>query len=620
MILQALHDLHDRLEADPAYDVAPVGYSLQQISFVIVLEEDGTLIDIQDHRLGDGNQRRAQTHQVPGAGKPPGAGINPCLFWDNTGYLLGYKVPDKNEAKATKDAERALKTFAASRDHYLAYEKAINHPSFSAVCRFFEKWSPEKAADFPKLAEHATGFGVFQIRGRTHFVHQEPAIQTWWEQSLSSGETGAEDDATCLITGQRAPVATLHDDPKIKGVKDAQGAGALIVSFNRKAYDSYGKSSGRNAPVSKEAAAKYCKVLNALLAGQKHRLSIGDATTVFWTDTPTHTESVINAFFSGGKDDSEEENASAQQGQLLDSLHATLRALRSGGEVDPTFLAEKDRTFYILGLTGQAGGRIGVRFWFQSTVEELLHNLSRHHEDSAIQREWEPGPKIKNPDPEFPKIWQLLRQTGRESKDIPPNLGGTLMRAILTGGPYPQTLTNCILSRIRADRTINYFRASILKGWLVRNHQQSIPMTYNPEKTDPAYRLGALFALLEKTQQDALGDVNAGIRDRYYSSASATPASVFPRLLRTYQHHLSKAGAEWLSKFGPEKGRKIKNGREIEVQNILADPEPMQTFPSHLNLKEQGLFAIGYYHKRKDIWTKKSDPASTEPDPEQSSD
>jgi len=613
MILQALHDLHDRLEADPAYDVAPVGYSLQQISFVIVLEEDGTLIDIQDHRLGDGNQRRAQTRQVPGAGKPPGAGINPCLFWDNTGYLLGYKVPDKNEAKAKKEAERALKTFAASRDHHLAYEPTINHPSFSAVCRFFEKWHPEKAANFPKLAELATGFGVFQIRGRTHFVHQEPAIQRWWEQSLSSAETGAEDNATCLITGQRAPVATLHD-PKIKGVKDAQGAGALIVSFNTNAYESYGKSSGHNAPVSKEAAAKYCKVLNALLAGRKHRLSIGDATTVFWTDTPTHTESVINAFFSGGNDDSEnteDEDTSAQQGQLLESLHATLRALRSGGEVDPAFLAEKDRTFYILGLTGQAGGRIGVRFWFQSTVEELLHNLSRHHEDLAIQLEWEPGPKIKNPDPEFPKIWQLLRQSARESKDIPPNLGGALMRAILTGGPYPQILVNCIFSRIRADRTINYLRASMLKAWLIRNHQQSIPMTYNSEKTEPAYRLGALFALLEKTQQDALGDVNASIRDRYYSSASATPASVFPRLLRTYQHHLSKAGSQ-------NKGYQIH--REREVQNILAEPEPMQTFPSHLNLKEQGLFAIGYYHKRKDIWTKKSNPASTEPEPEQSSD
>ena len=611
MILQALHDLHDRLEADPNYDVAPEGYSLQQISFVIVLEPDGTLVDIQDHRLGEGNQHRAQMHRVPGTSKPSGAGINPCLFWDNTGYLLGYKVPDKDEVKAKKDAERAIKSFEASREHHLAHEKSINHPVFSAICRFFESWSPENSANHSKLADIATGFGVFQIRGANHFVHEEPAIEAWWQESLQAGETSSEEDTFCLITGQRAPIAELHE-PKIKGVKDAQGAGALIVSFNKNAYESYGKSSGENAPVSKTAANKYCKTLNALLATRRHRLGIGDATTVFWTDAPTYTntESVINQFLGGGGGNPEtdaDDDTPAQQKQLLTSLHATLRALRSGGEVDPAFLEEKDRTFYILGLTGQAGGRIGVRFWHRSTVEELLRSLAKHHDDLAIQREWEPGPKIKNPDPEFPQIWQILRQTARESKDIPPNLGGALMRSILTMSPYPQMLAGCILSRIRADRTINYLRVASLKAWLVRNHQQSVPMTYNPDKPESAYRLGALFALLEKTQQDALGDVNAGIRDRYYSSASATPASVFPRLLRTYQHHLSKAGSR-------NKGYQIH--REREVQTILAEPEPMEAFPSHLNMKEQGLFAIGYYHKRKDIWTKKADPSSAEPDPD----
>ena len=603
MILQALHDLHDRLEADPAYDVAPDGYSLQQISFVIVLEVDGTLVAIQDHRLGEGAQRRAQIHRVPGHSKPPGAGINPCLFWDNTGYLLGYKAPDKDEEKAKKDSERAIKTFEASKDHHLAHEHSIDHPAFSAICRFLENWSPENSPDHPELVELGTGFGVFQIRGNTHFVHEEPAIEGWWKDSLRTSDNETNKEGICLITGQKAPIANLHE-PKIKGVKDAQGAGALIVSFNTNAYESFGKSSGFNAPISIEATAKYCKTLNALLASRKHRLSIGDSTTVFWTDAPTQTEDVLNDYFGGGNADDETEEATpAQRHQLLESLHATLRSLRSGGDIDASFLAEKGRTFFILGLTGQAGGRIGVRFWFRSSVEDLLRNLAQHHEDLGIQREWEPGPKINNPDPEFPQIWQLLRQTAREAKDIAPNLSGALMRSILTVGPYPQTFANGIISRIRADRVINYLRAACLKAWLVRNHQQSVPMTYDPEKPDPAYRLGALFALLEKTQGDALGDVNASIRDRFYSSASATPASVFPRLLRTYQHHLTKAGAQ-------NKGYQIH--REREVQAILGEPTPLAAFPSHLNLRDQGLFAIGYYHKRKDIWTKKGDSVGTD--------
>ena len=187
------------------------------------------------------------------------------------------------------------------------------------------------------------------------------------------------------------------------------------------------------------------------------------------------------------------------------------------------------------------------------------------------------------------------------------------MRAILNGTSYPEQLPSAVINRIRADCDINYFRAAILKAWLIRlpNSNYEIPMTYQSDKPDPAYRLGALFALLEKTQQDALGDVNAGIRDRYYASASSTPASVFPRLMRTYGHHLSKAASG-------NKGYQIY--REREVQDIFADPEPLGEFPSHLNLRDQGLFAIGYYHKRKDLWTKKEDPDSAEPDPETAAD
>ena len=168
------------------------------------------------------------------------------------------------------------------------------------------------------------------------------------------------------------------------------------------------------------------------------------------------------------------------------------------------------------------------------------------------------------------------------------------MRAVLSGTPYPEMMAIAVINRIRADREISYLRAAILKGWLTRNPKtkQGISMSLNEENKDPAYRLGRLFAALEKTQEDALGSVNASIRDRFYSSASATPGSVFPRLLRTYQHHLSKL----------EGGLKV--NREQLVQDIL---DPLDGFPGFLDLQAQGLFAIGYYHQRKRFFTKKED-------------
>ncbi len=118
-------------------------------------------------------------------------------------------------------------------------------------------------------------------------------------------------------------------------------------------------------------------------------------------------------------------------------------------------------------------------------------------------------------------------------------------------------------------------------------------MALDPERSDPAYRLGRLFAALEKTQKDALGgNLNTTIRDSFYSSASATPGTVFPRLLRTYQHHLAKL----------EGGMRV--NRERLVQEILA---PMDTFPAHLSLQGQGLFALGYYHQTRDFYTKRAE-------------
>ena len=255
--------------------------------------------------------------------------------------------------------------------------------------------------------------------------------------------------------------------------------------------------------------------------------------------------------------------------------------------------------FYVLGLSPNAA-RISVRFWHAGTVDEISKRLGQHFRDLAMIR--------SDTDPEYPGMWRLLKETANQkSKDGPsPLLAGAVMRAILNGGLYPQSLLSAVIGRIRAEQAakdkkgksipnVNYLRAAIIKAVLVRkkrilNHGLEVPMALDKENTQPAYLLGRLFAVLEKAQQDAIPGANATIKDRFYGSASATPRVVFPQLLRLAQHHIDKA----------EYGRV----RDKQIEEILGH---VQEFPAHLGIDEQGLFAIGYYHQRQDFFKKNND-------------
>ncbi len=157
-------------------------------------------------------------------------------------------------------------------------------------------------------------------------------------------------------------------------------------------------------------------------------------------------------------------------------------------------------------------------------------------------------------------IQDILKETISKKASDPeasPLMAGSVFRAILDNTPYPAALYNAIINRIRADqddpkkfiKKINYARAAIIKAYLLRKYrnqpqhpiQEVLVMSLNEQSTHPAYVLGRLFAVLEKVQQEAIGDVNASIKDRYFTSACASPASVFPILLRLSQHHISKA-------------------------------------------------------------------------------
>ena len=618
MILQRLSELYDRLTDDERYRLAPFGYSSQRIGFRVVIGPNGALHGFEDMRVEIDGRLRPRELVVPGGDKPSGkvtensAPSKVHLLRNDLPFILGLKVEEGSEGKMLTPSPMEYEAF---REKHLTVEAAVADPAFSAVCRFLQTWNPTHGLAHAELLEFASLQGVFQVLGAEEHVHDRSAVRAWWDANRTKwiGEEAA-DPVACLVTGLTAPAARTH--PPVKGVRGGNTTGCSIVGFNEMAFESYGRKQSFNAPVSDRVAFKYVTALNALLDGperRRHCITLGNQdaplTIAFWTEQPTLFEDVFAMVLRSGSDaltraesenDGEAEDAEgdlaadeAQDEGVRKRLEVFLDAVRVGTERCGDLGEDPRRTrFYLLGLAPNAA-RIAVRFFFTATLAELLENLRRHHRDIAVVRR-PPSEKFRG-DPEFPPTWLLLDQTcpragvKADRKKIPPVLAGPLLTAILTGSRYPEGLYGAVIRRIHADRIVNYPRACIIKGHLNRNFRKEVTMALDPERKDPAYRIGRLFAALEKTQKDALGEsLSATIRDRFFGAASATPGAVFPRLLRTYQHHLSKL----------EGGRKVM--RERLVQEIL---DPLEGFPAHLNLTEQGLFALGYYHQTQNFYT-----------------
>ena len=569
MILNALVEYYDRLAADSDQDIAPFGFSRQKISFEVVLGPDGSLAGFQDARIERDGRRLPRLLVVPGQAKPPGSGLSPCFLWDNAAYLLGFKADDPNP-------NRTQQAFEAFRKRHLALEEEIGDQVFSAVCAFLRAWKPADAAKHPELVEIVGAFGVFRIQGAHEYLHERPKAIDYWRKQIGGRSDGPI--APSLISGEEQPIARLHE-PKIKGVIGAQSAGATIISFNLDAFKSYHKEQNFNAPVGIADAFRYCTALDRLTSDANRRVLLGDTTVVFWSNRPTAFESVFGPVL---------DTTTAEDAATLDRLRgffSRLNRVVAGERFD-----DADMPFYVLGLSPNAA-RLSVRFWQSGTVQQFAERLGQHIADLELAGAPKEAPPLT--------IRRMLDETARERKDIRPLLSGAVMRAILSGGPYPQSLFSGVLTRIHADARVSHPRVAILKAFLLRKARLSgqdkeIPVSLNKDHPEAAYHIGRLFAVLEKTQEEAFDNkLNSTIKDRYFSSASSAPVAVMPRILRLHAYHLNK----------------IENpGRRTNLEKLVQEIcTRVDGFPGHLPLDEQGLFFIGYYHQRQDLFTRKSD-------------
>lgn len=581
MILQALYEYYQRKAADQNNNIAPEGWEWKEIPYEVVIDLEGKFVGIKSTREGEAKLRRFHKYLVP-QGPKRSVGINPYLLWDNVEYSLG-----ANPRQRT-DVESRHRKFINRISSELGNK---NIPSITALLTFLSNEpikqieSHSEYSDLWKQMLEENAFLVFSIDGDAG-----KTICGYIPKQLEKIE---DDDAlvgNCLITGEsNVKISRLH--PSIKGVRGTNTSGGSLVSYNLPAFNSYEKKQNYNAPIGEAAAFSYTTALNILLGKDSpNKTSVGDSTTIFWAEKETtsfNLEKELPWYISDSPKDDPDRGIKAVKA-LYDSIHS--------GQLP----REKNNRFYILGLSPNAA-RIAVRFWRVATVWETGEKIKMHYDDFDIVH----GPA----EPEYLCLNKILRSVALEYKmeNVPPNLAGAVVPSIFDGSQYPLTLLQQCVRRIRAEVSkkgpngkpipnVTRTRAAILKAYINRfnrinnTNEKEITMALDTSTTNVGYRLGRLFAVLEKIQEEANPGINTTIRDRYYGSASSSPVAVFSQLLKLKNHHLPK----------------LEMGRKIYFEKLIGEViSELSSFPANLSLNEQAYFSVGYYHQRQDFFTSK---------------
>lgn len=570
MILRALVEYYERCD-----ELADEGWQWKRIPFVVEIERDGTFVQLTSLQFGKSSSEVTPS-LVPKAEIRSGtkAYEKPNSLWDHLGFVLGYP---KDDSAASR------KTAAKQHEHFLRRVRDLANrcPSSAglhAISEFYASEAYKRVLSDPLWPECIKIPGcnmTFRLVGSIDTVALEPEVR----QMLSTVPIEEESKAICLVTGELQPTQRVHFP--IAGVCEKPAPLAAVNDGSVPAFASFGKSQGDNFPVGERSAFRYAEALNHMLRpGSRQRMQVGDASTVFWAQKAADAE--IEEWFATAFGDRDDPSRTEKIRALFESIQS--------GKFDGA--NARDR-FYVLGLAPNAA-RIAIRFWHSAALKDIAQRIRRWFDDLRIAR----GPN----DPEFPSLFRLLSAVAvlGKAENIPPSLGGQVMASILSGGPYPVSWLGAAVRGSRAEQQVTYYRAAAIKACLNRaarernsindGADEEIAEMLDASNKSIAYRLGRLFAVLEKIQEEASPGLNATIRDRYYGAASATPVVVFTTLLRLKNHHIAKL---------ENRGRAV--NLEKQIAEIVSE---ISAFPSHLALQDQGRFALGYYHQRQAFFTR----------------
>lgn len=581
MILQALVRHYENLAAEG--EVSREGWCSAGVSYAIQLTPDGQVEQFTS--LKQEVERGKKKSFVPSPRVVPqmvtrSSGVAANFLCDNSKYMLGL---DKDGV-----SKQTLDRFQAAKEKHLKFLAGVESEAAKAVRAYFETWDPEKIPESLKESEDweaITDGGnlIFYIRRQE--AQEDEAIQSrWMELQKSDSEVDEDKTGICLVTGKRSEISRIHR--AIKGVPGAQSSGAALVSFNAPAFESYGKEQSYNAPVGKYAEFAYTTALNYLLAQRKYTFQLGDTMIVYWADSGQQVYQDVFAFAFAEKADNQETLR-----EIFECIREEQPIRMEDIELDP------EQPFYILGLAPNAA-RLSVRFFYQNSFGKILQNFLEHYDRmKMVKPSWETRQYLGVRD-------MLMETVNMNSRDKSPisNMAAMVFQAILSGERYPASLYTDTMIRIRADqgdKKVSWGRAAILKAYLIRNtkwEEGASYMALNKESRETPYLLGRLFAVLEFTQMKAnKDDIKVTIRDRYFNSACATPAFIFPILINLKNSHIKKLERENVGT------KKYCEGLIMEVMGKL------DKFPKRLTLEEQGKFDLGYYHQTQYNYTKREE-------------
>ena len=584
MILQALNSYYERVAEDAESGMPAYGTSIEKISFALIIDNSGILKGMDDLREQSGKKLIPRQIPVPAAVTRT-SGVKANFLWDKAAYVFGVDADGP-----TDDNKSRFEAFQALVQDV---GKGIEDDAVKSVLAFLRKWDRMEAesvlAQYHPWEDLCNANFVFRLDGIPGYIHERSLVRKAWSKHIEQSNNAPH--IQCMVNGEKnVPQARVHTP--IKGVRGGQTSGGYIVSYNATAFVSYGQD---KAAVSEMSAFSYTTALNSLLSSNnRQNIVIGDMTLVFWAERPSPAEDLFADIFNPPEIETNTAKENQDDQETAKKIHGLLHAVKQGRRVTDIIPDLDDSVrFYILGLSPNAA-RLSIRFWEVDSFGNLLKRISRYFNQLSIARQFEN-------EPEYPPLWRLLCQTAAlgKSENVSPVLAGNMARAILTGSRFPQNLLPLVLQRIRSEHNISYFRAALLKAYLTRNataaNLKEVTMTLDVERTDGPYLLGRLFSVLEKAQEEAIPGANATLKDRYLSSASATPGLVFHLILKNSTNHIAKLRKD------PEK-----TGRATYFEKLIQEiVDKFDAFPSTLPAEEQGLFMIGYYHQRKNFFTKK---------------
>jgi CRISPR-associated protein Csd1 len=592
MILTELYELSKQLAGN---DAMPSMYGKVKIRWMIPINADGTLKgNFEDLKGATKGELRGKEYVMPDMVRS--SGIKPKLLADNGEYVLGLQ-------KAGADPKKVAERHRQYKDLVHLCAVKTQDPAVMAIDHFLATWKPEEfnQADLDP-ADNFT-FQVYGLGGRSvipaNAVENNTVIQNFW-----AAHTAGKDSPlmTCLVTGIENCPVEIRLPVKIKGIPDGQTAGTSLVSANAAPFSSYGLENSLTSPISRDAAEGFGKALNYLIANKESRLYLGPVVYTFWVRGNFNTQVInklcdedqseddlkdLEVLEEADEDLLEEDQNSFQTAEPRNLLNAA----RSGR---PQYGVDVDR-FYALSLTA-SGGRAVVRNYINIPVSQAGKNLQAWFAAMLIVNEY--GQIIAKPYLSMRRLLRPLYRDVTKDLDLSP---AKLLDIALYGGKLPLDMLAQAVRRTSIEQSISHPRAALIKLILttqlatethnpMENMQElNLDPSFEDEKDTMAYHCGRLLAHLENIQKAALPDINTTLIDRYYSAAASTPGKVMGELVKDAQGHLRK-----LRVTKPAVCEALQQG----LENITIKFYSAEKFPNTLNMQQQSIFALGYYHQR----------------------